>query len=73
MGENKMITEDNIRFTLGIMDYETVNTEKTFNNGLKNEDPVVIIHRDDFLEILNSNVPGIWLKFNTIKNVMSYW
>lgn len=78
MGEEKKekkITEDKIRFTLGAMSYSGgVNTEKTFNNGLKPNDPIIIIHKDDFMQLIDQpRDPGIHLKFTDIRDVMSKW
>lgn len=75
MAEDKKVTDENIRYTLRFMDYDgRVDTETGFNNGLKLEDPVVIIHRDDFMNLIDQpRDSGIWLKFNRVYKVMSKW
>ena len=44
-----------------------------FNNGLKRDDPVVIIHRDDFMSLIYNGYPGLWLKVNNVKEIMGKW
>ena len=75
MDEEKKISEENIRFTLGAVSYSVgVDTEKTFNNGLKPNDPVIIIHKDDFMQLIDQpRDPGINLKFKDVIDVMNKW
>lgn len=73
MDEDKTVTEDNIRYTLGAIDNGTVKTDPGFNNDLKRDDPVVIIHRDDFMSLIYNGYPGLWLKVNNVKEIMGKW
>lgn len=55
----------NIRYTLGVMEHTVVNMSYTHkdHHGLKNKDPVVVIHKDDFMHIIGE-LPDSPLKLN---------
>jgi len=55
----------NIRYTLGVMEHTVVNMSYApkDHHGLKNKDPVVVIHKDDFKLIIDE-LPDSPLKLN---------
>lgn len=59
---------ENIRCNLGFMEHTVINMFYTDNDhqGLKNKDPVVIIHKDDFINIIDE-LPDSSLKLKLWK------
>lgn len=55
-GNNDNFNLENIRYSLGVMEHtmiSLVDTHKNHQHGLKNRDPVMIIHKDDFKKIID--------------------
>ena len=50
---------ENIRYTMGVMEHTMISlikTHKDHQHGLKNRDPVVVIHKDDFKKMPKSDI-----------------
>ncbi|OPX58775.1 MAG: hypothetical protein A4E25_01494 [Methanobacterium sp. PtaB.Bin024] len=66
-----------IRYTVGVMEHtliNLINTHKEHQHGLKNRDPVVIIHKDDFSKIVEE-IPdkALQKKFRELYKVVKDW
>ncbi|BDZ71391.1 hypothetical protein [Methanobacterium petrolearium] len=66
-----------IRYTMGIMEHtqiNLINTHKNHQHGLKNRDPVIIIHKDDFSKIVD-DIPDKALqdKFRELYKIVKEW
>lgn len=68
---------ENIRYTMGVMEHTMISlikTHKDHQHGLKNRDPVVVMHKDDFKKIIQE-IPDKSLKdkFAELYKVVKEW
>jgi hypothetical protein len=68
---------ENIRYTLGVMEHTMISlikTHKDHQHGLKNRDPVVVIHKDDFKKIIQEITDkSLKDKFTELYQVVKEW